>query len=175
MCHSPSFLNFLFILAVLGLPCCVAFSLVAAKAKRGYSLVAVHRLLIAVASLLWTQALGHTGFGSCSSWSLEHRLSSCGTQAQLLRSMWDLPKSRIESMSLTLAGRLFTTEPPGNLIIVLWYMQGIGSMTCHIYQNPQNVQVPSLPLNICGSASTDSTSYGSCSTIVFTAKQSMYK
>ena len=113
----------------------------------------------------------------CSGFSVvEHRLQ--GTQAlvaaadglqstgsvvvaQLLRNMWDLPKSWVESVSLTLAGRFFTTEPPGNLIIVLWYMQGIGSMTCHIYQNPQNVQVPSLPLNICDSASTDSTSCGS--------------
>ena len=36
-------------LVVLGLPCCVGFSL--AVASGGYSLVAVHGLLIAVASL----------------------------------------------------------------------------------------------------------------------------
>ena len=37
-------------LAMLSLHCCVGFSLVVAN--RGYSLVAVHRLLIAVASLI---------------------------------------------------------------------------------------------------------------------------
>ena len=42
--------NFYLFLAVLGLFCCVGFSLVAASG--GYSLVAVLRLLIAVASLV---------------------------------------------------------------------------------------------------------------------------
>ena len=37
-------------LAVLGLPCCVGFFL--AVTSGGYSLVAMHRLLIAVASLV---------------------------------------------------------------------------------------------------------------------------
>ena len=39
---------FLFILAVLGYPCCVGFCLVAGRG--GYSLGAVHGLLVAVAS-----------------------------------------------------------------------------------------------------------------------------
>ena len=44
----------MFILAVLGFCCCVGFSVVALS--RGYSLVVVCRLLIAVASLLlWLQ------------------------------------------------------------------------------------------------------------------------
>ena len=38
--------------------------------------VAVHTLV-----LLRTWALGHTGFGSCGSQVLQHRLSSCGTWA----------------------------------------------------------------------------------------------
>ena len=59
-----------------------------------------------------TRALGCTGFSSYSSWALEHRLSSCGTQAQLLLGMWDLPGSGIEPMSPVLAGGFFTTEPP---------------------------------------------------------------
>ena len=45
--------------------------------------------------------------------ALEHRLNSCGSQAQLLRGMWDLPGSGIELVSLALAGGFFTTEPPG--------------------------------------------------------------
>ena len=31
------------------------------------------------------------GLSSCSSWDLEHRLNSCGAQAQLLHGMWDFP------------------------------------------------------------------------------------
>ena len=45
------FLKFLFILALLGLPCCEYFSLVAES--RGYSLAVVHGLLVAVPSLLF--------------------------------------------------------------------------------------------------------------------------
>ena len=64
-------------MAVLGLHCCTGFCLVAASG--GYSLVAVHRLPIEVASLV-----------------AEHRLGSCGTWALLLQSMWDLPGSGLE-------------------------------------------------------------------------------
>ena len=42
-------------------------------ASRGYSLVAVHRLLLAVVSLVGAQTLGCVGFTS-----LAHGLSSCG-------------------------------------------------------------------------------------------------
>ena len=52
----------------------------------GYSLVAVHRFLIAVASLVpehWFLGLQASivvarGLRICSSWALEHRLNSCG-------------------------------------------------------------------------------------------------
>ena len=66
---------------MLGLHCCMGFSLV--SVNRGYSLVAVLGLLTAVASpatehgLLGVQA----GFSNCGSWALEHRRNSCGTQA----------------------------------------------------------------------------------------------
>ena len=48
----------------------------------------------------------------------EHRLqtrklSSCGSRAQLLRGMWDLPTPGPEPVSPALAGRLSTTAPPG--------------------------------------------------------------
>ena len=41
------------------------------------------------------------------------RLSNCGSQAELLRGMWDLPRPGLEPASPALAGRLSTTAPPG--------------------------------------------------------------
>ena len=41
------------------------------------------------------------------------RLSNCGSRAQLLRGMWDLPRPGLEPVSLALAGRFSTTAPPG--------------------------------------------------------------
>ena len=42
-----------------------------------------------------------------------HRLSNCGSRAQLLWGMWDLPRPGLEPASPALAGRLSTTVPPG--------------------------------------------------------------
>ena len=41
------------------------------------------------------------------------RLSGCGSRAQLLRGMWDLPRPGLEPVCPALAGRLSTTAPPG--------------------------------------------------------------
>ena len=41
------------------------------------------------------------------------RLSSCGSWAQLLHGMWDLPRPGLEPVSPALAGRFSTTAPPG--------------------------------------------------------------
>ena len=41
------------------------------------------------------------------------RLSSCGSQAQLLHGMWDLPGPGLEPVSPALAGGFSTTAPPG--------------------------------------------------------------
>ena len=41
------------------------------------------------------------------------RLSSCGSRAQLLHGMWDLPRPGLEPVSPALAGRFSTTAPPG--------------------------------------------------------------
>ena len=88
--------------------------------ERGLLFIVVHGLLIAVASLccrtwaLGTQAsvvVAH-GLSICGSRALEHRLSSCGAQAYLLRSMWDLPGPGFEPVSPTLAGGFLTTVPP---------------------------------------------------------------
>ena len=41
------------------------------------------------------------------------RLSSCGSWAQLLRGMWDLPRPGLEPVCPALAGGFLTTAPPG--------------------------------------------------------------
>ena len=41
------------------------------------------------------------------------RLSNCGSRAQLLCGMWDLPRPGLEPVSPALAGRFSTTVPPG--------------------------------------------------------------
>ena len=67
-------------------------------ASRGLLFVAVRRLLIAVASLVAEHARGARasvvvahGLSSYGLWAVEHKLSSCGAQAYLLRGTWDLP------------------------------------------------------------------------------------
>ena len=41
------------------------------------------------------------------------RLSNCGSRAQLLRGMWDLPRPGLEPVSPALAGGFLTTAPAG--------------------------------------------------------------
>ena len=50
----------------------------------------------------------------------ERRLSNCGSRAQLLRGMWDLPRPGLEPVSPALAGRFSTTAPPGEPIPVVF-------------------------------------------------------
>ena len=88
---------FLF-LAALGLNCCASFSLVAVSG--GYSPVVVPGF-----SLQWLLLLRST--------SSRAQFSSCGTQAWLLHSMWNLPRPGTEPMSPAKAGRFLTTGPPG--------------------------------------------------------------
>ena len=82
----------------------------------GAALSAVCGLLITVPSLIAEhRSWVHVSFSSCGSWALNAgRLSSGGTWAWLLRGMWDLPGSGMESVSLALAGGFSTTEPPEN-------------------------------------------------------------
>ena len=89
---------FLF-LAVLGLRFCVrAFS---SCGERGPLFIAVRGPLTIAASLVAEHRLQTS------------RLSSCGSRAQLLRGMWDLPRPGLEPGSPALAGRFSTTAPPG--------------------------------------------------------------
>ena len=61
----------------------------------------------------WAPVVVAHGLSSCGSRALEHRLSSCGARAQLLRSMWDLPRPGLEPVSPALAGGFLTTASPG--------------------------------------------------------------
>ena len=96
------YLKFLFIylvLAVLGLCFCArAFS---SCGKRGPLFIAVRGPLTIAAP----PVAGHK--------LQTRRFSSCGSRAQLLRGMWDLPRPGLELVSPALAGRFSTTAPPG--------------------------------------------------------------
>ena len=86
-------------MAVLGLRFCArAFS---SCGKWGPLFIAVHGSLTIAASLVAEHRLQ------------THRLSNCGSWAQLLRGMWDLPGPGLEPVSPTPAGGLSTTAPPG--------------------------------------------------------------
>ena len=50
----------------------------------------------------------------------ERRLSNCGSRAQLLHGMWDLPRPGLEPVSPALAGRFSTTAPPGKPLLYLF-------------------------------------------------------
>ena len=86
-------------MAVLGLRFCArAFS---GCGKRGPLFIVVRGPLTIAASLVAEHRLQ------------TRRLSSCGSQAQLLRGMWDPPRPGLEPVSPALAGRFSTTAPRG--------------------------------------------------------------
>ena len=100
---------------MLGLHCCAGFS--PAVESRGYSasmLVVVLRLLTEVASLVsehrlqdaWTSVAVTLGIQGTGSIVVVHRLNCC-VACRIF-------PPGIEPMSPALAGRFFTTEPPGN-------------------------------------------------------------
>ena len=91
---------------MLGLRFCArAFS---SCGERGPLFVAVRGPLTVVASLVAEHRLQ------------TRRLSSCGSRAQLLRGMWDLPRPGLEPVSPELAGRLSTTAPAGKPLSFSW-------------------------------------------------------
>ena len=86
-------------MAVLGFHFCArAFS---SCGKRGPLFITVHGPFTITASLVAEHRLQ------------TRRLSSCGSRAQLLRGMSDLPGPGLEPVSPALAGRFSTTAPPG--------------------------------------------------------------
>ena len=63
---------------------------------------------------MWASVVVTRGLSSCGWWAVERRLSSCGTRAQLLHGMWDLPGPELEPVSPALVGGFLSTAPPGN-------------------------------------------------------------
>ena len=108
--HFKCFIIYLF-LAVLGLHCCWwAFS---RCSKQGLRSSCGARASHCGGFSCHRARFSTCGLQSCSSQAPEHRLTSCGTWAYLLCDLLDLPNPGIELVSPTLAGGLFTTEPPG--------------------------------------------------------------
>ena len=82
--------------------CARAFS---SCGERGPLFIVVHGPLTVTASLVVEHRLQ------------TRRLSNCGSQDQLLRGMWDLPRPGLEPVSPALAGRFSTTAPPGKPLV----------------------------------------------------------
>ena len=66
-------------------------------------------------SLWWLLLLRSTGFRCVASVVVAPGLSSCGSRAQLLHGMWDLPGPGIEPVSPALAAGFLTTAPRKSL------------------------------------------------------------
>ena len=119
---------------MLGLRFCArAFS---SCGKRGPLFIAVRGPLTVAASLVTEHRLQ------------TRRLSSCGSRAQSLRSMWDLPRPGLEPVFPALAGRFSTIAPPGKpnsyflfgflekkilQISGLCHLQGSATFTLNVY------------------------------------------
>ena len=67
----------------------------------------------APAVVSWAAVAAACQLSSCSRWAVQHRLSNFGTQASLLRDMWNLPEPGIKPVSPALAGRFLPSAPPG--------------------------------------------------------------
>ena len=67
------------------------------------------------------QQLQHTGSAVA---ALKLQSSSCGILAYLPLGMWDLPGPGIKPTSPALAGRFFTTEPPGKPFLLFFLRKG---------------------------------------------------
>ena len=95
-------------MAVLGLRFCArAFS---SCGKRGPLFIAVHGPLTVAASPVVEHRLQ------------TRRLSNCGSRAQSLCGMWDLPRPGLEPVSPALAGRFSTTVPPGKPVNTSFFL-----------------------------------------------------
>ena len=103
------FLKFIYLfMAVLGLRFCArAFS---SCGKRGPLFIVVRGPHTIAVSLVAEHRLQM------------RRLSSCGSWAQPLRGMWDLPRAGLEPVSPALAGRFSTTAPPGKPLFWLFQL-----------------------------------------------------
>ena len=101
-------------MAVLGLRFCArAFS---SCGKRGPLFITVRGPLFIVVHWPLTIAASR-----CQAQAPDAQASNCGSRAELLHGMWDLPRPGLEPASPALAGRFSTTAPPGkpNLFFLL--------------------------------------------------------
>ena len=90
--------------------CARAFS---SCGKRGPLFIAMHGPLTIAASLVAEHRIQ------------TRRLSNCGSRAQLLRGMWDLPRPGLEPVSPAWAGRFSTTVPPGKPPVCIIYIPSV--------------------------------------------------
>ena len=75
---------------------------------------------------MWASVVVAPELSSCGFLALGYRINSCGTQASLLCGMWDILGPGIEPVSPELAGRFFTTEPPGkpqNMVCFFFFLR----------------------------------------------------
>ena len=98
-------------LAVPGL-CCFAWVFLSCG-KPWLLFFVVHRLLPLVL-VLWSTGCRFQGFTGCGSQAAECWLSGWDPGAQLLCSMWTLPRPEMGSMSPELSGKFLSFAPPGN-------------------------------------------------------------
>ena len=110
-------------MAVLGLRFCERA--LSSCGRRGPLFIAVRGPLTIAASLVVEHRLQ------------TRRLSNCGSRAQLLRGIWDLPRPGLGPMSPALAGRLSTTAPPGKpLTIFKCTLSGIKHIHIVVQKSP---------------------------------------
>ena len=87
--------------------------------SRGYSSLRCTGFSLRWPPLLWSMGSRRAGF------------SSCGSRAQLLRGMWDLPRPGLEPMSPALAGRFSTTALPGKPLTIFLMLYIISPWLTH--------------------------------------------
>ena len=105
---------FYYFLIALGL-CCCAWAGFLQLQQAAQLFVVVHRVLIAVVSLVTEHRLG-----AQIPTNVVCRLSSCGALAWLLIGMWNLPRSGIETIFSALAGGFLSTAPLGKSWVCLF-------------------------------------------------------
>ena len=66
------------------------------------------------------------------------RLGSCGSRAQLLCGMWDLPRPGLEPVFPALAGRFSTTAPPGRPLGLYFYTMA-PHLSCQLFFSSSSV------------------------------------
>ena len=94
----------------------------------------LHGLQRAGATLRCRAQASHChGFSCCGAQALRRRFSSCGTQAQLLHSTWNLPRPGIKPMSPALASGFLPNGPPGKSsdfipFMAVYYLHSYGPL-----------------------------------------------